>query len=86
MDQLLSVSDALSRVLAGAARLGEESAPLAQARGRTLAADLVARRTQPPVAVSAMDGYALRVADLTAPLRIVGESAAGSAYEAALKP
>jgi len=86
VDQLLSVSDALSRVLAGAARLGEESAPLAQARGRTLAADLVARRTQPPVAVSAMDGYALRVADLTAPLRVVGESAAGSAYEAALKP
>lgn len=87
MDKLLSVSDALARVLAGAARLGEESTPLAQARGRTLAADLVARRTQPPVAVSAMDGFALRVADLGAgPLHIVGESAAGRGYGAALAP
>ncbi len=85
MDRLLSVSDALARVLAGAARLGEESAPLEQARGRTLAADLVARRTQPPVAVSAMDGFALRAADLAAgSLRIVGESAAGGGYGAAL--
>ena len=58
MDKLLSVSEALARVLAGAARLGAELAPLAQARGRTLAADLVAQRTQPPFAVSAMDGYA----------------------------
>ncbi|MGD9543576.1 MAG: gephyrin-like molybdotransferase Glp [Methylocystis sp.] len=87
MDQLLSVSDALARVLAGASRLGEESAPLALARGRTLAADLVARRSQPPVAVSAMDGFALHAADLAAaPLRIVGESVAGCAFEGALKP
>lgn len=87
MDKLLSVSDALARVLAGASRLGEESAPLAQARCRTLAADLVARRTQPPVAVSAMDGFALRAVDLAAgPLRIVGESAAGHGYGAALMP
>ncbi|TLG77939.1 gephyrin-like molybdotransferase Glp [Methylocystis sp. B8] len=86
MDKLLTVPDALTRVLAGASRLGEESAPLAQARGRTLAADLVARRTQPPVAVSAMDGFALRAADLAAgPLRIVGESAAGHSYGAALR-
>ena len=81
MDKLLSVPDALARVLAGASRLGEESTPLARARGRTLAADLVARRSQPPVAVSAMDGFALRAADLAAgPLRIVGESAAGHGY------
>ncbi|MBI5011397.1 MAG: molybdopterin molybdenumtransferase MoeA, partial [Methylocystis sp.] len=86
MDKLLSVPDALARVLAGASRLGEESTPLARARGRTLAADLIARRNQPPVAVSAMDGFALRAADLAAgPLRIVGESAAGHSYGAALK-
>ncbi|MBM3562203.1 MAG: molybdopterin molybdotransferase MoeA [Alphaproteobacteria bacterium] len=85
--KLLSVDEALARVLTGVARLGEESAPLAQARGRTLAADLVARRSQPPVAVSAMDGFALRAADLAAgPLRIVGESAAGRGYGAALRP
>jgi molybdopterin molybdotransferase len=86
-DKLLSVDDALARVLAGAARLGEEEATLAAARGRTLSRDLVAKRTQPPVDVSAMDGYAVRAADLAAgPLKLVGESAAGYGYGAALAP
>lgn len=86
-NKLLSVDDALARVLSGAALLGEEEALLAAARGRTLARNLVARRTQPPVDVSAMDGYALHNADLaTGPLTLVGESAAGHGYAAALNP
>jgi molybdopterin molybdotransferase len=86
-NKLLSVDEALARVLAGAERLGEEDVVLADARGRTLARDLVARRTQPPLDVSAMDGYALRAADLAAgPLALVGESAAGHGYDAPLKP
>ncbi|WP_424362609.1 gephyrin-like molybdotransferase Glp [Methylocystis parvus] len=86
-NKLLPVDDALARVLAGAARLGEEDVTLAAARGRTLSRDLVAKRTQPPVDVSAMDGYAVRAADLASgPVRLVGESAAGHGYEAALKP
>lgn len=85
--KLLPVDDALARVLSGAARLGEEEIALAAARGRTLARDLAARRTQPPVDVSAMDGYALRAADLAVgPLKLVGESAAGHGYGAALQP
>ncbi|CAN2533533.1 Molybdopterin+molybdenumtransferase [Methylocapsa aurea] len=87
-DKLLSVDEALARVLAGVTRLsGAEDVPLSKALGRTLATDLVSRRTQPPVAVSAMDGYALRAADLAAPgarLTLVGESAAGHGYHAAL--
>ncbi len=86
---MLSVAEALRRVLADARALPTEMAPLHQARGRTLAADLVALRTQPPVAMSAMDGYALRVgdlADLATPLRLVGESAAGARYAASLGP
>jgi len=84
--KLLSVDDARARVLAPARRLGEETVSLCDAQGRTLAQDLVARRTQPPVDVSAMDGYAVRAADLTtgAPLRLVGESAAGHGYNAPL--
>lgn len=88
-EKLLSVDEALARVLAGVGRLpGEDSAPLSKSLGRTLARDLIARRTQPPVAVSAMDGYALRAADLAAPgarLRVVGESAAGHGFSAALR-
>lgn len=84
-NKLLPVDDALARVLGGASRLGGEEVALAQARGRTLARDLVAKRTQPPVDVSAMDGYAVRAADLASgPAKLVGESAAGHGYGAPL--
>jgi molybdopterin molybdotransferase len=82
---LISVAEALSRVLASAQEpLGEEAVPLSQALGRTLAREARALRTQPPFANSAMDGYALRAADAAEPgarLEIVGESAAGRAFE-----
>jgi molybdopterin molybdotransferase len=86
----LGVDEALARVLERARPLGEpETLPLTRALGRTLAEDVIARRTQPPVDVSAMDGYAVRHADFRAPrarLRLVGESAAGRAFEGGLKP
>lgn len=77
---LLSVSEALERVLAGAEPLPAELMPLGEAHGRVLAEDVIALRTQPPADVSAMDGYAVRGSDVgTAPvrLRLVGEVAAG---------
>ncbi|MBV9392771.1 MAG: molybdopterin molybdenumtransferase MoeA, partial [Methylobacteriaceae bacterium] len=83
-DTLLPVEAALARVLAVArGPLRRETVPLSQAYGRTLAADLVAKRTQPPKAVSAMDGYALRAEDARAPdtrLTLIGESAAGRGF------
>ncbi len=83
-EPLISVAEALARVLASADEpLAEETAPLSLAFGRTLARDVLAGRTQPPFANSAMDGYALRAADAAATpanLRVVGESAAGRAY------
>jgi molybdopterin molybdotransferase len=81
---LLSVAEAQARVLADARPLPSEDAPLLAAHGRVLAADLAARRTQPPAAVSAMDGYAVRAADVaTAParLRLIGEVAAGHPFD-----
>jgi molybdopterin molybdotransferase len=56
---------------------------VAEAFGRTLAQDLAAMRTQPPSDVSAMDGYAVRAADiasLPARLKRIGESAAGHGF------
>jgi molybdopterin molybdotransferase len=81
---LLSVADAQALVLKDAQPLAAEDVPLAQAHGRVLAADLVARRTQPPAAVSAMDGYAVRAADVAAAparLRLIGEVAAGHPFD-----
>src|SRR3954465_5715010 len=80
----MPVAKGLARVLADADPLPAESAPLLEAHGRVLAADLKALRTQPPANVSAMDGYAARAADVTnAPtrLKLVGEVAAGHPFD-----
>jgi molybdopterin molybdotransferase len=81
---LLSVADALARVLDGVTPLPREDAPLTDAAGRVLADNVVALRTQPPADLSAMDGYAVRAADVAkAPvtLRLVGEVAAGHPFQ-----
>jgi molybdopterin molybdotransferase len=83
---MLSVAEALQRILAPAQPLAEEWIDLAAARGRTLARDLVALRTQPPSDVSAMDGYALRFEDLADSLTLVGESAAGRGFSGRVGP
>ena len=86
---LLSVADAQAQVLADARPLAVEDAALGAAHGRVLAADLAARRTQPPAAVSAMDGYAVRADDVaTAParLRLIGEVAAGHPFDRPVGP
>jgi len=86
---LLPVSDALARVLEGVEPLPSERVPLADAPGRVLAEDLSARRTQPPEDVSAMDGYAVRGADVAhAPVgfRVVGEIAAGRPFGRVVHP
>jgi molybdopterin molybdotransferase len=85
---MISVEEALRRVLASAdTPLEEEKVALRAAYGRVLARDLQALRTQPPFPNSAMDGYALRSADTAsapATLKVVGESAAGRAFERAV--
>src|SRR5262249_59401520 len=76
-------AEALARVLADAKPLATEPTPLARAHGRVLAADVAALRTQPPADVSAMDGYAVRSADVAkvpVRLKVVGEVAAGHPF------
>jgi len=86
---LLPVEEALARIIGSVdAPTEAEPAPIDRAAGLTLAAPLVAMRAQPPFAASAMDGYAVRAADLAVgvPLAVVGESAAGRRYAGALAP
>ena len=80
---LLSVDDALARILAKAHVLEAEHVALTALPGRVLAANIAARLTQPPFDASAMDGYAARTADvaaLPATLTLIGEAAAGHAF------
>ncbi len=79
----MPVSDALAAVLAGAEPLAEETIALDDAFHRVLARDVAARRTQPPQAMSAMDGYAVRasdVANVDTQLSVIGEVAAGRPF------
>lgn len=80
---LLPVEDAHARLMALFSPVPTESCRLAEAGGRVLAEDVVAQRDQPPTAISAMDGYAVRRADLSPgePLRVIGTSAAGRRFD-----
>ncbi len=66
----------------------EETVPLIEASGRVLARPVAATRDQPPFAASAMDGYAVLAADVRpgATLEVIGESAAGHRFDAAVGP
>ena len=80
---LMPVAEALRLVLIDAKPLPPETIALDRARGRVLAEDMAALRTQPPAAVSAMDGYAVRASDVAiapATLKVIGEIAAGHPF------
>jgi molybdopterin molybdotransferase len=80
---LLPVAEARARILASLTVLPTEWCPLPAALGRVLAQDLLARRDQPPSAVSAMDGYAVRATDAAEPgrvFRVVAEIPAGGSF------
>jgi molybdopterin molybdotransferase len=84
---LMPVADALAAILEGASPLPEEMVALDEAFHRTLARDVAAKRTQPPQAMSAMDGYAVRASDAAAAgarLKVIGEVAAGRPFDRAL--
>lgn len=78
---MISVADALARVLAGVSLVGTETVPLPAGFGRVLADDVIARVTQPAHDVSAMDGYALGGGDAWS---VIGAAPAGHPFDSAL--
>ena len=82
---LLSLDEARARLTEGVAALPPETVPLDDALDRVLAAPVTAHRDQPPVPLSAMDGYAVRGADVpgapSVPWRVIGEAPAGAPFE-----
>ncbi len=90
---MISVAEARARILAAFAPLPAETVALPDALGRVLAAPVIARLTQPPFDAAAMDGWAVRTADIAGamadrpvPLRRIGESAAGHAFSGTVGP
>ena len=81
---MIPVAEACTRICAAMPLMPAEQIALADAFGRVLAENLSARRTQPPHAVSAMDGYAVKAADvatLPARLKIVAEIPSGQSFD-----
>src|SRR3990170_2165544 len=80
---MISVAEAIEHIVRGFKPLPAETVGLDAALGRVLAEDTPSRLTQPPVAVSAMDGYAVRAADVArVPARLtqIGYVAAGESF------
>jgi len=87
MTDLLSVSEARRRICKAMPLVDVEQVQLVDAHGRTLAKDEAARRTQPPHAISAMDGYAVIAEDVkTLPksLSVIGEVPTGQKHSGSL--
>jgi len=81
---MISVAEALAKVLSGISEISAEQVALSDALGRVLSEDIAARLTHPPADVSAMDGYAVRaedVAKVPVTLKQIGESQAGSGFD-----
>ena len=86
---LVPVAEARQRLIESLKPLATESIPLMDAVGRVLAEDVKAHVTHPPADVSAMDGYAVRAADVAtipAQVTLVGESAAGHPWNGVVQP
>lgn len=91
--EYLTVAEALAAVLDGVPRLPAEVTPLLESLGRVLAEPVIAGDDLPPFANSAMDGYAVRAADLVAAssshpavLKVIGDIAAGVVPDVTLVP
>jgi molybdopterin molybdotransferase len=86
---MISVEEARRRICAAVKPLPAEQVALADALGRVLAEDVASRVSHPPVAVSAMDGYAVRAVDVLTPpvrLKLIGTAPAGGMFEGGVGP
>lgn len=83
---MIPVEEAVALTLALAGVPQPEEVALDDALGRVLLEPARARLTQPPFDASAMDGYAIRSADLPGPFRVTGEAAAGRAWSGTAEP
>jgi molybdopterin molybdotransferase len=90
---VLSVEEALEKILGYVHVLEAEEKPLLDALGQVLAEDVIAEFPIPPLDNTAMDGYAVRAVDTEGAtpespkrLAVAGELAAGAVYEGELEP
>jgi molybdopterin molybdotransferase len=77
---MISVAEAARRIAQALSPIDTETMDVAHLAGRVLAEDALALTIQPPAPVSAMDGFAVRLADAGAPRRLIGSAPAGHPF------
>ncbi|HEY0283246.1 MAG TPA: molybdopterin molybdotransferase MoeA, partial [Rhizomicrobium sp.] len=77
---MISVAEAGKRIAEALSPIDTETMDVAHLAGRVLVEDAVARSNQPPVRVSARDGFAVRLADGGVPRRLIGSAPAGHPF------
>ncbi|MBS0471354.1 MAG: molybdopterin molybdotransferase MoeA [Proteobacteria bacterium] len=84
---MIPVEEAVERIVAAFAPTAAETVAIGDAAGRVLAADAIAQASQPPAAVSSMDGYAVRAGDAVsgATLTVIGSAPAGHPFAGHLR-
>lgn len=85
---MISVAEAEARILASLSSMPLEQVVITDSFGRVVGQDVESRRTQPPMAVSAMDGYAVKASDVQnvpVELKVVGYAPAGGSYDEELR-
>jgi molybdopterin molybdotransferase len=85
---MIGLEEARARIISALHPTGPETVPLPEAWNRVLASPVLARLTQPPADVSAMDGYAVRAVDAVAGARLAaaGAAPAGHPFAGAVGP
>lgn len=83
---MISVAEAEKRIAAAFSPIDTEVTDIAHLAGRVLAEDAVAAADQPPYPVSAMDGFAVRMADGATPRRLIGTAPAGHPFAGTVGP
>jgi len=81
---MISVEEAQQRIAAAFKPIDSEISDIAHLAGRVLAEDVIAHINQPPFPISAMDGYAVRLADGDAPRQVIGTAPAGHPFKGRL--
>jgi len=82
---MISVEEAQQRIAAAFKPIDTETIDLGHLAGRVLAEDVPAHSDQPPFPISAMDGYAVRLADGDAPRTVIGSAPAGHPFKGKLE-
>ena len=86
---MISVEEALETIQKHKPAHTIEKVPLSSAFNRVLSSDVIAKVNRPPLPVSAMDGYAVRLADVATKnwtLSVIGEAPAGKPFTGTIAP